>query len=294
MHEAVVAVVVTFNRKRLLRRCLDALLSQKEKLSKVIIIDNGSEDGTQEMLEEAGLLDRRVIEYRLLDKNIGGAGGFQLGVELAVQIGFDWVWLMDDDGWPDADCLYELKQAYGLVKGPVVIDEADVDSTAFGYLVDGRRESSLKTVLCGTDISPIHPFNGVLLAREVVERIGTPDKRFFLWGDERDYRERWLAASYQEKVVKLARFFHPRDRQVISRLIGSSIGVPLGAQKLRRYCYYRNQIYLQKRRIGTPKLMIKVMLTLPDLMLHEEDFGIFVVAMCHGLTGKFPDPLQYA
>lgn len=50
MNEIVCAVVVTYNRKQLLRRCLSALLAQSRTVDEILLIDNASSDGTNEML----------------------------------------------------------------------------------------------------------------------------------------------------------------------------------------------------------------------------------------------------
>ena len=102
------AVVVTFNRKRLLRNCVMALLNQTLSLDAVIVIDNASTDGTEGLLRESGLLDDARLIYRKLDSNTGGAGGFCEGVKLALESGFDWVWLMDDDAEPANDAFQQL------------------------------------------------------------------------------------------------------------------------------------------------------------------------------------------
>ena len=72
----VVAVIVTFNRKRLLLENVQRLLSQTINIHKIIIVDNCSTDGTKEYLNKNGILDNKNIYYHILEKNIGGAGGF--------------------------------------------------------------------------------------------------------------------------------------------------------------------------------------------------------------------------
>src|SRR4028119_143552 len=97
MAETVAAVVVTYNRKQLLLECIDALLSQTRSLDKIILIDNACTDGTPEILREKGYLDNAYIDYMRLPENIGGAGGFHEGIKRGYEVGYDWLWLMDDD-----------------------------------------------------------------------------------------------------------------------------------------------------------------------------------------------------
>ena len=87
-------VVVTYNRKNLLKLCIDKLLEQSYAINKIIIVDNASNDGTREYLHE--LIDD-VFDIVFLDENLGGAGGFYFGIKRAYEIGCDYLWIMDDD-----------------------------------------------------------------------------------------------------------------------------------------------------------------------------------------------------
>ena len=46
----VIAIIPTFNRKCLLKRCIDSLLAQTYTIDSIVVIDSGSTDGTLEML----------------------------------------------------------------------------------------------------------------------------------------------------------------------------------------------------------------------------------------------------
>jgi GT2 family glycosyltransferase len=99
------AVVVAFNRKKLLTECLDGLLRQSLPLDAIYVVDNASTDGTDAYLQKNGYLDEPQIRYIRLPVNSGGAGGFYHGVRVAFEAGYDWIWLMDDDTEPEANAL---------------------------------------------------------------------------------------------------------------------------------------------------------------------------------------------
>ena len=105
---AIAAIVVTFNRKALLTHCLQALLAQSAPLWRIVVIDNASTDGTETALRQAGLLDQPIIHYTRLPENIGGAGGFAHGMQLAFDAGAEWFWLMDDDAMAEREALAAL------------------------------------------------------------------------------------------------------------------------------------------------------------------------------------------
>lgn len=107
----VAAVVVTYNRLALLKRCVGCLRGQTA-LCDILIVNNASTDGTEEWLAaQADLLSRNT------GSNLGGAGGFNYGMRWAVEAEFDYVWVMDDDTLPKPDALEKLLEANGLLKG---------------------------------------------------------------------------------------------------------------------------------------------------------------------------------
>ena len=96
------AVVVTYNRHDLLVRCIKCLRGQTVRLDNVIVVNNGSTDGTKEWLDKQTDLD--VIHQ----ENVGGSGGFYRGIEHAYESGYEWIWCMDDDVFPEPNCLEML------------------------------------------------------------------------------------------------------------------------------------------------------------------------------------------
>lgn len=107
----VYAVVVTYNRKKLLIECLRALAAQTHRLEGVLVVDNASTDGTLELLREQGLDEGLPVDYLRLERNGGGAEGFHYGLAMALATQAEWIWLMDDDCEPPPTSLAELLAA---------------------------------------------------------------------------------------------------------------------------------------------------------------------------------------
>ena len=93
----VYAVVVTYNRYELLQQNLRAPINQSYSLARILVVDNASTDGTLLNLAEDGWTDHPSIRVLALPDNTGGAGGFAAGMRHALELGADWLWMMDDD-----------------------------------------------------------------------------------------------------------------------------------------------------------------------------------------------------
>jgi rhamnopyranosyl-N-acetylglucosaminyl-diphospho-decaprenol beta-1,3/1,4-galactofuranosyltransferase len=239
-------VVVTYNRLDLLQRLVKAL-GEVPELHEVLVLDNASTDGTGEWL---ATLDSERVLSRTLEHNTGGAGGFHDGLAWAVERGADLVWLMDDDGLPEPDCLsLLLARAADLdFWGPVVVDETDPERLVFPIRLPGGT----RVVHAMTDVRRaaedglirgiVIPFIGVLVTRELVERIGLPRAEFFIWGDDHEYRLRAERAGARVATVVDARVRHPS--------VGA-LGTPMAFGRttyndtpsdLKHYCMARNNL----------------------------------------------------
>lgn len=86
----------------MLKKTINSLRKQTYPIDNLCVINNGSTDGTYEWLLEQQ--DLTVIHQ----ENLGGAGGFSRGVQYAYEDGADWIWMMDDDVYPESNCLEQL------------------------------------------------------------------------------------------------------------------------------------------------------------------------------------------
>lgn len=183
----VYAVVVTYNRLPLLKEGLIGLRNQTKKLDKIIVVNNGSSDGTKDWLKSQ--TDIKVINQ----ENTGGAGGFYTGVKFAYENGADWVWTMDDDVVPNYDCLEELMNYSSFSKCLHPSRETrDGLKYFWGEYLDLKKYRKYKlTEVEINDKNIYYPnvgcFEGMLISSEVIEKIGFPDSRFFISGDDTIY-----------------------------------------------------------------------------------------------------------
>ena len=127
----VAAIVVTFNRKKMLKDCLLKLRGQKDASCDVLIIDNASTDGTYETVKNQ--IDEKNVFYFNTGANLGGAGGFSYGIKKAIEIGYRYLWILDDDTMPEQMALTAFLRAdkrlsglYGYLTGKVLWKDGSV------------------------------------------------------------------------------------------------------------------------------------------------------------------------
>lgn len=302
----VCAVVVTYNRKELLLRCIRVIESQSHKVNAICIVDNASQDGTPEALLSTGYiknipspagitygrtLHSKVIYVRLAE-NSGGAGGFHEGMKTAFAEGYDLLWLMDDDGLPDADCLRKLIEKmheYSLdVIGPIVLDIENPELLAFPYR-DCRTLSDCYSKATG-GILPgrLNPFNGILVKRQVVEKIGYPRKEFFIWGDEVEYYYRMKKAGCKIATALDAKFYHPKNRLLMHKILGGRLRVWYTENPERNFIFLRNYFYVSSRYDRIKFFVALLMYTYFYFFVRKakpHEIKLFLKALLYGILG---------
>jgi rhamnopyranosyl-N-acetylglucosaminyl-diphospho-decaprenol beta-1,3/1,4-galactofuranosyltransferase len=195
MSESVCAVVVTYNRKELLRECLEAVTGQSRGPDTVLVVDNKSTDGTPDMVR-AEFPSAELLE---LPTNEGSSGGFHEGMKAAAARGYDWLWVMDDDTIPNPDALEILLDARTNVDGDPYLLASKVlwtDGSLHPMNWPGLGTEDFDAFVGGIERSVLrirsNTFPSLLVKREAVEKYGPPRKGFFIWADDIDFTQRIL------------------------------------------------------------------------------------------------------
>jgi rhamnopyranosyl-N-acetylglucosaminyl-diphospho-decaprenol beta-1,3/1,4-galactofuranosyltransferase len=221
--ERVVAVIVTFNRRDLLEASLAAVRRQSRAADHVVVVDNASTDGTTEVLDAAG------VDVVRLRHNTGGAGGFAAGVDRALALGADAIWLLDDDTEPDVDALAamcDVRREYtpptsrdhdGPVHEPVLVASRVVWGGPPGGVATGSdrglvgRDHPMNTPRVKPGVRAVEraaaeavgcfpirsaSFVSILVDAAVVRERGLPVADYFLWNDDFEYTTRLARGHY--------------------------------------------------------------------------------------------------
>ena len=104
---------------------------------------------------------------------------------------------MDDDGIPDKDEIKNLIQSYDkvvsatgkeVILNALVADKDNRDYTAFLWARGSKRTNKILELQKERFFDDIHPFNGTLVKRSVIDKIGMIKKEMFIWGDEKEVK----------------------------------------------------------------------------------------------------------
>ena len=238
------AIVVTYNRKDLLKESINSLMKQTcHDDMEIIIIDNASTDGTYDYISD--LVESKAVIYKNTGANLGGAGGFQYGVKYAVINGYDFIWMMDDDSIPQPDALEQLlfwheklEGNYGFLASKVLwtdgsICNMNVQKTSINKKVEDFTTDKVK-IIASTFVS-------MFFSTDIVKEIGLPIKEFFIWCDDLEYTRR-ISMKHPCYLI---------NNSVVVHKCGSNSGSNIAIdnyERLPRYKYaYRNEMYFFRR-----------------------------------------------
>jgi rhamnopyranosyl-N-acetylglucosaminyl-diphospho-decaprenol beta-1,3/1,4-galactofuranosyltransferase len=249
---AVVAVVVTRHRRELLADSLKMIGAQTRPPDHLVVVDNGPDDATREVVEDCGL----AVTYLPSRHNLGGAGGYALGMLTALARGTDWVWLADDDGRPVDEhvlaTLLDVARRRGLAEvSPVIADIDDPDRLAFPLRqglrwMRGRGELAEYAAQTGGELMPgiAHLFNGALFRASTLDVVGVPDLRLFVRGDEVELHRRLSRSGLPYGTCLTTAYVHPDGSAEFKPMLGGRLHAQDPGDATKRYYTYRNRGYL--------------------------------------------------
>ncbi len=237
-------IIVTYNRIELLKVCLQHVRMQTNPFDRIIVIDNCSTDGTKEYLDNESGIDL----YRM-NENVGGAGGFSFGIKKAYEAGCDWITVIDDDAILDPMFHAEIlnqRQIHPEIKafacrvtteGKTMLQFARrvrADENAKELYVWNAPVSEYSKEIFFCDLAT---FCGLTISSDMINKIGYPDKGFFISHDDTEYSMRL------RKVTDIA---------VATKAIIDHRTKPIshGGVNWKQYYSIRNQIFELKKHYG--------------------------------------------
>lgn len=291
MKNKIAAVVVTYNRKEMLRECIDALLNQSYESFDILVIDNHSTDGTAELFKNQ---KNPRITYINTGSNLGGAGGFQFGIKAAMNANYDYLWLMDDDSIPTVSALENLWKAalevknFGFLSSKVLWKDGNICKMNIPKVSLTKKlqdfDSNLKKIIMATFVSFFVP-------AKVVREVGLPIKEFFIWADDIEYSRR-ISRKYPCYFVADSVIIHKCKSNNGSNIVTDS------EERLPRYKYaYRNEVYIYRREglAGWAYLAAKDCLHIERVIAHADEKKKRMRIICESVKKglNFNPPIEF-
>lgn len=247
----VCAIVVTQRRPEQLAESLLVVTTQTRMIDHLIVVDNDHDDRVRDLVAGQPVPNTYLGSRR----NLGGAGGFALGMLHALALGANWLWLADDDGRPrDSEVLATLlacADKHGLAEvSPMVCDIEAPDRLAFPLrrgLVWRRQVDELRTKDSpDSDLLPGYAslFNGALFRAETIAAVGVPDIRLFVRGDEYDVHRRLVRSGLPFGTCLDTIYLHPYGSDEFKPILGGRMHTQYPDDPVKRFFTYRNRGYV--------------------------------------------------
>lgn len=213
-------VIVTYNPKKWIDKCLASLRESSIPLI-TIVIDNGSTDGSQDIIKEK----YPEIDFIESHENLGFGRANNIGIKRAYDVGADYVFLMNQDVWIEDDTLEKLiasaiqNREYGIISPMHLNGKGDALDYNFSYYAS--------TVYCENLFSDIF-FNRYenkiyflkfvnaaawLISRKCIENVGGFNPSFFHYGEDDNYCQRVLHHGFKIGILPTSKIYHDRENR---------------------------------------------------------------------------------
>lgn len=241
----VCAVVATFNRRELVSKCIQAIQGQKKACCDIIVVDNGSEDGTDQLFSE--VFNQDTIRYFNLGENLGSAGSQARGIKEAVKSGYKYIWLMDDDVIPHDNALEELLKANEELKGEWGVLSSVAYWTDGSICEPNRQKKSLFRFMKEDDYNKrfvkacMVSAASMFIKAKAVKEVGLPIAEYFFYTDDYEFSSR-IGKKYPVYVVPASKVTHAMKANMKANLVKDT------PDRLYRYEHlYRNDVHCYRQ-----------------------------------------------
>jgi Glycosyl transferase family 2. len=281
MNQSVCVVIVTYgNRWSLLQRVLFST-SNLEQVKRIVVVDNNSDYDLKNFISESNFSKVDLIS---LPENFGSAYGYKIGIERAITMeDCDYIWLLDDDNNPLDNALDELlKNYYQLLEkyrenefALLSLREDRLDYRESAIVGNSSRFFPIKDSVFGFHIKqlpikiirklykkimkfsttnnyifqpiliPYAPYGGFFFHKGIIDSIGLPNEKFFLYSDDHDFTYRitknggkiFLIPS--SKIKDIDTSWHMKKQLIFFKMLLFS------DSSFRVYYAVRNRIYFE-------------------------------------------------
>ena len=211
----VAIVLLNWNQAEETLQCLSSVRSSVYPNYRVLLVDNGSRDGSCERI----LKECPCVEMVRSDRNVGFAQGCNIGIQKILEKSTPYLLFLNNDARIDSHCLTYLVEEIGRdpkrgILGAVNYDPKtpEVPWTCGHQFIwwSGRLEGLLPPKNQRPPVFDIQSVSGscFLVRRELFETIGLFDSRFFIYYEETDLCLKAARAGFKVMVHRDAKVWH--------------------------------------------------------------------------------------
>lgn len=215
-----VVIIVSYNGLSHIKQCLEKSFTQLKDID-FMVIDNGSSDNTVEFIK------KNYPTVRLIgnEKNMGFGAANNIGLRYAIQNGYDYVYLLNQDGWIYPSSLKELiKKAetsndFGIISPLQVFPDEKRLDTSFShnipkelkddYILNFENKREIYNVK-GRTIQAAH----WLMPVPVLNKVGVFSPSFFQWGEDTNLCRRMEYHGFKLGIVPSIHGVHDRENRI--------------------------------------------------------------------------------
>lgn len=286
MKYKIAAVVVTFNRLELLKKCVESLRNQTHKLDEIIVVNNSSTDGTLEWLNEQSDLTM------ITQENSGSAGGQFTGIKTAYEKGYDWIWCVDTDIIFDIEALKNLLNcecflatSTGFLSSMIFFNDGNL---AYPNIPELEKPYEILNAVALQKSIPIlsASFGSLLLNIEVIKHSGFPSKDFFIWGDDAEFTLRIIRNGFKGYLVINSKAIHEcgeNHPKPFLKLDTHDLKFRYGVRNMVYVAILRNQIVYGSRLRGYLSGIAFVLRLYRDYKNYHKSFAFSYLLRCLSL-----------
>jgi len=220
----VLVIVVTYNGMKWIDKCLSSIRGSSV-ITDVMVIDNASDDGTPRYVSE-NYPEIKVVENR---KNLGFGQANNMGLKHALDNGYDYVYLLNQDAWLMPDTIERLIKVnlenpdFGILS-PLQLESnmLHLDHSVAGKLGSWPIGKELIDDVCFNRLRDVYAVSQIpaahwLISREAMRRVGGFSPTFYHYGEDDNYADRLYYHKMKLGVLFTARGIHDRESRIDSK-----------------------------------------------------------------------------
>ena len=205
-------IIVTYNAMQWAKRCFDSIVNSSV-LSDVFVVDNGSTDGTQEFIQK----EYPNVLFHQSENNLGFGKANNVGIRYAIQNGYSYVYLLNQDAWVDSDTFKTLIEFsgrypdYGIISPMQTTSDKSVLDKAFAYTRVSMDDFYHNRGICECSFVMAAHW---LLPVSVIKRVGLFSEAFIHYGEDVNLCDRMQYYGYKVGICTTTFSVHDRGSRI--------------------------------------------------------------------------------